>query len=216
MPKIPALASSKEYKDYKKAYQKSQRDYLKSLSPEKQEEIRLNRIYDKQKREEDKQVKRDIKEYKLMLKKTLDILLFMKRTDVKFYHHKQAESQMDKICKAIEHLKQKDCTTSGNTKCFRINGEYKCLPAYDQYDPYIWNYQGQGKNRLPICQFGCIWKGPFDSIYDVPLDGSYVFSIYDSGQRGLGSFNGITATRVNEVVEVPEVSPGSIIPKTAF
>ncbi len=209
MPKITDI------KEYKKAQQKAHREYLKSLSPEKREEIRMNRIYDKQHREDDKLEKLAMKEYKLMSKKTLDILLFMKRTDVKFYHHKQAESQMDKICKAIEHLKQKDCT-KGNTKCFSIKGEYKCLPAYDQYDPYIWNYQGQGNNTLPICQFGCIWRGPFDSIYNVPLDGTYVFSIYDSGQRGLGSFNGITATLVEAQVEVPEVSPGSIIPITAF
>ena len=54
----------------------------------------------------------------------------------------------------------------------------------------------------------------FESIYDVPLDGSYIFSIFDSGQRGLGSFNYIRVTKTENEIIVPYVNPGAFPPIT--
>jgi hypothetical protein len=193
-------------------YAKRQRDYYKSLSPEAKAEIKQNRIYDKQRREDDKQESASMLAHKAMLSKAKAVLLYMKKTDVLYHHHNQSDSMMKDIIKALDRLNQ----TESNSIGFRIRDKEIRLPRHNEYNSYIWNYQGEGNNYLPLCQFGCIWRGPFDTIYDVPLDGSYTFSIYDSGQRGLGSFNGITATEVEKPVYVPKVSPGSIIPITAF
>lgn len=202
-----------EYKaEMQKQYAKRRREYYKSLSPSAKAELKRNRESDRYRRQEDKEQRALLKAHKAMLSKAKAVLLYMKKTDVLYHHHGQSDSKMKDIIKALDGLKQ----TEHNVKYFRIGDQETRLPRHDAYHPYIWNYQGEGRNYLPICQFECIWRGPFESIYDVPLDGSYIFSIYDSGQRGLGSFNGITATRVEEPVHVPQVSPGSIIPITAF
>jgi len=88
---------------------------------------------------------------------------------------------------------------------------------YTEYNPYIWNYQGEGKNYMPLSHLGCIWmSSTFETIYDVPLDGTYEFYINDSGQRGLGSFNSINCKKVEVNINIPKVSPGSLIPITEF
>jgi len=171
-------------------YQKSRREYMKSLSDEDKEYLKQRRIWDKEDREAKKLENLHIKAQKICNAMELDILLLMKKQDVMYLHHGQQESMMSNIDKTITKLK-KDKT------------------LYQEYDQYIWNYQGEGKNYLPICQFGCIFNSrEFKTIYNVPLDGSYKFHIYDSGQRGLGSFNYITATKVEIEDKAPFVNPG--------
>ena len=64
--------------------------------------------------------------------------------------------------------------------------------------------------------FGNIWRNnEFETIYDVPLDGTYIFYIYDSGQRGLGSCNIITASK-KDSINIPYVNSGSFPPIKAF
>ncbi len=209
---MPFHGNPEQRAQQKKDYAKRQRDYLKSLTPEQKEQRKKEARWRKEDAIENKQQKALLRDHKAKLAKAKAVLLYMKKTDVLYHHHSQSDSMMKDIIKALDSLKQ----PNRNTVTFRIDGEYKDYPRHNEYNSYIWNYQGEGNNYLPICQFGCIWRGPFDTIYDVPLDGSYRFSIYDSGQRGLGSFNGITATPVEKPVNIPKVSPGSIIPITAF
>lgn len=193
-------------------YAKRQRQYYKSLSPEAKEQLKQEAKWRREDAAYNKLEKARLKEHKTILAQAKAVLLYMKKTDVLYHHHGQSDSMMKSITAALDGLKN----TERNTVRFTINREEVYLPHHMEYNSYIWNYQGQGNNYMPICQFGSIWRGPFDSIYSVPLDGTYIFSIHDSGQRGLGSFNGITATKVTEPVYVPHVSPGSIIPITAF
>lgn len=209
------FGSSEHRAQLKKEYAKRYREYYKSLSPEAKAEMKRNRESDKLRREEDRQEKARLQTHKKMLAKAKAVLSYMKKTDVLYYHHGKSESIMPKILKALDSLKLRE-GHYGDTVYFRIKDKEISLPRHDAYHPYIWNYQGEGRNYLPKCQFECIWRGPFESIYDVPLDGSYIFSIYDSGQRGLGSFDGITATKVTEKVYVPHVEPGGYPQITAF
>lgn len=193
-------------------YAKRQRDYIKALSPEEKEQRKKEARWRKEDAIENRRQKALLRDHKAKLARAKAVLLYMKKTDVLYHHHSQSDSMMKDIDQALDSLKQ----PNRNTVHFRIDGEYKEYPRHDEYNSYIWNYQGEGHSYLPLCQFGCIWRGPFDTIYDTPLDGSFIFSIYDSGQRGLGSFNGITATPVEKPAYVPVVSPGNIIPITAF
>src|ERR1017187_6776985 len=122
----------------------------------------------------------------------MNILKYMLKHDVMYFHHGYSESMKPKIQKQIEYLK-------------RTN-----KPR--EYDSYIWNYQGEGHNTMPLSWLGCIFSG---NIYEVPLDGTFKFHIYDSGQRGSGSFNRMKATEVEAEVKIPFVNPGAIIPITA-
>lgn len=192
-PIVITPASDRE--NYKKLYAKRRREYLKSLTPEEKLEIKLNREYDKERRKEEKLEKQRLKLLKLNNKREITVLKFMLKNDVLYYHHGEADSMKKEIEKQLTLMKEgKD---------------------FQEYHPYIWNYQGEGKNYLSRCKLGCIFSSSeFDEIYDVPLDGTYRFEIYDSGERGLGSFNRITAKKVEEPVKVPYVNPGAIIPIT--
>lgn len=150
---------------------------------------------------QEKEHKAYLRAQKALATKAKNILKYMLKTDVLFYHHGRTDSMKDTVEKALTKV---------------VNGIKDKTYTHSEYHPYIWNYQGQGRNYIPLVQLNCLWKGPFDTIYDVPLDGSYIFSVFDSGQRGSGSFHGITATKVTEQVEVSKVSPGSMIPITAF
>jgi hypothetical protein len=168
---------------------------MKSLTPEQREERKRNIQYDRERRKEEKEEKARERQRKLDCKRELAVLKFMLSTDVLHHHHGQKDSTIKQIKEQIALVKE--------------------TGTHVKYDPYIWNYQGEGKNTLPRCQFGQIWSSSeFESIYDVPLDGTYRFHSYDSGQRGLGSFNYITATKVLEEVKVSYVNPGAIIPIT--
>ena len=129
------------------------------------------------------------------VKRELGILKFMLKTDVLNHHHGRADSLKGSITEAIERVKR-----SGR---------------HTHYDSYIWNYQNS--SYMPYSWLGCIFRSSdFETIYDVPLDGTYVFYTYDSGQRGLGSFSGMSVRKVETEASVPTVNPGGIIPTTAF
>ena len=170
------------------------REWLKTLSPEEKAERKQNAAWAKEDRANDKKHKAALREQKQNNKHELNILKFMLKNDVMYFHHGSSESMKKTIQKQIDYLIKRE--------------------EHTEYDPYIWNYYGKGKNRMSLCLLGCLWSGP-GTIYDVPLDGTYKFHIYDSGQRGLGSFNRITATKVENAVVVPHVDPGAFIPITA-
>lgn len=135
------------------------------------------------------------KEHKVNVRRELKLLKFMLKTDVLNHHHGRSESMRDAIEKQIAYLKTRD--------------------KHTEYDPYYWNYSEGGTSQMPLCFLGCLPSiSGFDSIYDVPLDGSYVFYIYDSGQRGLGSYNRIACKLAAIEVSIPKVNPGALIPIT--
>lgn len=181
----------------KKEMAKRNREYMKSLSPEALAELKQNRIYDKQRRDDEKQEKLRIKEQKVNCKRELQVLNFMLKHDVLFHHHGRQDSMKETIEKQIETLKR--------------------TGKHTEYHPYIWNRWGEGKNYMPLCLLdGNIFSSrEFNSIYDVPLDGSYMFHIYDSGERGLGSFHRITAEKVGTFKKIPHVDPGAMVPIVA-
>ena len=129
------------------------------------------------------------------VKRELGILKFMLKTDVLNHHHGRADSLKGSIATAIDEVKR--------------------TGRHTHYDSYIWNYRDS--SYMPYSWLGCIFRSSdFETIYDVPLDGTYVFYTYDSGQRGLGSFSGMSVRKVETEASVPTVNPGGIIPTTAF
>lgn len=160
--------------------------------------------YEKQRREwarEDRAALKREKEAQRLLKanakRELAILDYMLKTDMKYHHHGREDSMIQQIKEAINAIKT-------DPKNFKI------------YDPYVWNRLGEGNNYLPACHFGNLWSrsNDFDTIYEVPLDGSYRFYTYDSGQRGIGSFHYISCKKIEEVITVPKVNPGGFPPIT--
>lgn len=173
------------------------RDWINAMSPSELAEYKQNKIYDKERRDDLKREKAANKQRNIYVKREIALLKYMLKNDVRYYHHGSSDSKQTHIQAQIDSIKRDD--------------------NHREYNPYIWNYQGEGNSYMPKSHLGCIWRSSeFETIYDVPLDGSYKFNIYDSGQRGLGSFNGITATKVEQPIHVPNVNPGSIIPLTAF
>jgi len=157
---------------------------------EEKEAAREHRLYRKEQIMYEKEEKRLEKERKKNVKRELAVLLFMKKNDVKYYHHGRADSLLSEINEHITCLKSKKA-------------------SWNVYDPYIWNYQGEGKNYTSRCLLGNLWNDSiFPTIYDVPLDGTYIFAVTDSGSRGLGSYNYIKAVPIEEDVHVPKVNPG--------
>jgi hypothetical protein len=187
--------SEDEIKARKAEMARSYREWWNSLGKEGQAEYKANKASDRRWRQEQREIKKQAREQKRLNKRELDILNFMMKTDVRFYHHQYHESMRKTIKGLIDGMKDD--------------------PKHNKYHPYIWNYQGEGHNYLPKSQMECIWSSrEFETIYDVPLDGTYVFQIYDSGERGLGSFNRITAVKVDETPIVPKVNPGGMPPIT--
>ena len=166
------------------------------LSLEEKEQKRLWKIHDRRQREYDKQARHEKKINRELRKREITILKYMLKTDVEFFHHGRADSMKIEIMKQLEILKNPN-------------------QSYDKYNAYIWNYQGPGKNSLPRCQFDCIFSPGdtgFETIYDVPLDGTYHFVIFDSGQRGLGTFNYIKPIKIGTTFNTPKVNPGGFPP----
>ena len=166
------------------------------LTEQERAERKQNKIYDQQRKAENKAYTIQHKQNKKNHKREIAVLEFMKKTDVLYCHHGRQDSTLEQIKTQLQIMKTK-----------RPDGS---LPGHSVYHPYIWNHQGEGNNHIPRCQFGCIFSSnEFDSIYDVPLDGTYKFHIYDSGQRGLGSFNRITVTKMEVTPIIPKVNPGA-------
>lgn len=165
------------------------------FSKEAKAERASDRAWRKLDRENKKIERERVKADKALLKKELEVLNFMLKNDVIYYHHNQQESMIPSIKKVIEILKSKDLTD------------------IKKYHPYIWNHQGEGNNYMLRSQLDNIFSsGEFKSIHDVPLDGTYKFTIKDSGQRGLGSFDYMYAEPVEAEVKVPYVNPGGFPP----
>jgi len=143
---------------------KQEKEEAKRLRFEEKENFKYYKLQEKERKLYEKTEKQNIK-------RELSVLKFMQKNDVKYYHHSTEDSMLKKINEHIEAIK---------------NGSRWCI-----YDPYIWNYQGEGNNYTSRCLLGNLWYSisGFESIYDVPLDGTYKFFITDSGQRGCGSYN---------------------------
>lgn len=143
----------------------------------------------------EKKAKIEKTQHKKNVARELAILNFMLKNEVLFHHHGVKDSCEPEIKKRIDWLKKDN--------------------IFQEYDSYIWNYQGEGYNYMPLSWLGFIFNSvDFKSIYDVPLDGSYEFYAYDSGRRGLGSFSYIATVKNNKNIEVPKVNPGGFPPTT--
>lgn len=191
---------TEEQKARQKAWRKQQREahkkYLSSLTPGQLAEYKQNKIWEAESRKRSAAEKAAKVQHNKKIKREKTLLKFMLKNDVLSYHHGQADSKLKEI------KIQLDILTKRNT--------------YREYDPYVWNRLGEGNNHLPLSHMGCLWRSnEFETIYDVPLDGSYTFYIYDSGERGLGSFSRITACKKGENPFVPKVNPGGIPQITA-
>jgi len=173
----------------------------RQLTKEQKAENSLHAKWRRDDNRRDKERKAELQISKANAKRELAILLFMEKTDVLDHHHSRTDSLLTRIIHNINTIKLS--IKEGN-------------PKHTEYDPYIWNHNSNGSSFMPISQLGCLWRGPFDTIYDVPLDGTYKFHTYDSGERGSGSFHRITADKVEVEVKAPFVSPGSLIPITVY
>jgi hypothetical protein len=164
-------------------------------TPEEKAESKQRREWDREERKRLKLEKEESRKNKIAIKTELAILRFMLKTDVLYYHHGKQDSMKSVIKTTIQEIKETE--------------------QIKEYNGYVWNYLGEGNNYLPKCQLGNLFSSDeFETIYDVPLDGSYIFSIFDSGQRGLGSFNYIRVTKTENEIIVPYVNPGAFPPIT--
>ena len=204
MPRMTPEDRAQHKKDLAKRY----RQYAATLTPEQKEQRKKEARWRKEDAIRDKEAKVALKAHKAILSKAKAVLSYMKKTDVLYHHHSTSDSMMSTIVSQLDSLKQ----TDRNTVSF-LNKEY---PRHNEYHSYYWNYNSAQSSYMPKAQLGCLWYGPFDTIYDVPLDGTYTFYIYDSGSRGLGSMNHISAKLTEKKTEVPYVNPGALIPITAF
>ena len=136
-----------------------------------------------------KEIRAHQREQKRKHKKDLALLRYMKKTGLKFYHHNTHDGMIGEVKKALK----------------------ECRESKPNFDQDYWARYRMYSDTL----FDCVWShDEFETIYDVPLDGTYRFHIYDSGRRGYGAKNNITTTK-NEQPDIPEVNPGGIPPTTA-
>jgi len=128
-----------------------------------------------------------------LMNREVKILKFMKTSNVEYHHHSSVD----------------------NINIDPYIALAKSQQSHTSYDSYYWNHSG-GTSQMPIALLGRLFSSSeFDTIYDVPLDGTYRFQCYDSGQRGMGAFDRITAIKVEAPAYVPFVNPGAMIPITA-
>jgi hypothetical protein len=189
--------SSEDFKAFKAQRAKEERDRIKALTPEERQKEKEEKALAAKYRKADKIAAREQKAYEKRerdnRKRELTILNFMVKTNVFDHHHGRQDSLLSKIKDRIARLKEKG--------------------SYTEYDNYGWNW---GVTHPGVSLLGCRWSSSeFDSIYNVPLDGSYIFYVYDSGERGSGSRSRITAKKLDDVAKVPYVNPGALIPITA-
>jgi hypothetical protein len=154
--------------------------------------------------------------YKFNYNREIKVLEFMDKMGVQHLHHGQVSNHNEEVKKRIQILKGKvkELNDIKNEELLGCN--YHLIHL--EYEPYVWNRLGEGNNYLPLSHLGSnLWRSSdFDTIYDVPLDGTYMFYTYDSGERGLGSFDRISAKKVEEVVSAPGVDPGGFPPTITF
>jgi len=194
---MPRFNSPEDLKAHRAKMAKAERDRKAAMTPEQRQREKERRAeeasYRKSDRERNRPQKAEDKRHRDGKKRELAILTYMAKTNVLDHHHGRQDSLLEKIKSRIAIIKSKD--------------------QFTEYDPYGWNW---GLTRPGLSLLGCRWSsGEFNDIYDVPLDGSYVFYVYDSGERGLGSKDRITAKKAEVATSVPYVNPGAIIPITA-
>jgi len=180
------MSTLKQSDDFK-AFMKEQR------RAERERKAKLTaeeREYEKQMKEIDKAWKITVKRHKKLMNAEIRILRYMKKTGVNFHHHGEITS-ID-VMPALNYMIERKKSSNDHSYC--------------------WNtFHGLDSSLLEF-----EWSSnEFSEIHDVPLDGSYIFQAYDSGQRGCGAVNYITAVHVEDEPYVPFVSPGSFPPITA-
>lgn len=162
---------------------------------EEKAEIAFNKESNKNRRAYEKEQKLKEKELKVNIKRELNILKFMLKNDVFYHHHGRKDSMKKTIQNCIDKI--------------------KVVNNWQEYNAYIWNYFGQGKNMMSISLMGNLFDSrEFNNIYEVPLDGTYTFIIYDSGHRGSGSFDYIKPIKIETKFNAPKVNPGGFPPIT--
>ena len=162
---------------------------LASMSDIEREQYLRHEADDKSHMKFMKEERKEARVLKLEIKRELSILKYMLKTGVICRHHNQEVSERKEIEAAIVRVKE---------------GRHK---YYEEYSSHYKVDSMLGESHL-----GHIWNhSEFNTIYDVPLDGSYIFHSYDSGIRGSGSRFYLTATKVSEKFEVPHVDPGGFI-----
>jgi len=193
---MPRFNSPEDFKSFKASRAKEERERIKALSPEERQREKDQKKQDAEYRKYDriaaKEQKIADKKEREGRKRELAILNYMVKTNVFDHHHGRQDSLLSTIKSRIAKLKEKG--------------------SYTEYDNYGWNW---GVTHPGVSLLGCRWSScDFEEIYNVPLDGSYIFYVYDSGERGSGSRNRISAKKVEEPTNVPYVNPGAIIPIT--
>ena len=162
------------------------------IAQERKDRIEGNRYWRNEKKKEE-EYKKDLRK---KVKRELAVLNYMLKSDVLYHHHNTKDSLKLEVLNRIQWAKKDN--------------------IYQIYDSYVWNRYGEGKNYMSLSLLNNLWSSSeFDTIYDVPLDGSYIFYTYDSGERGLGSFGRITAKKADADSKIPFVNPGALIPITA-
>lgn len=191
---MPRFMTPEQKKQGYKDHAKRQREWLKTLTPEQLAERKEQLKWRKEDTARKSAERKRETEHKKNIKRELAILKFMLKTDVPYLHHGRTDSMKTEIENAIARVGYSD--------------------NHLEYDSYFWNYNTAKSSYMPISQLGCLWRGDFDTIYDVPLDGTYKFHIYDSGSRGMGSMNHITCEKVEAEIKAPYVNPGAFVPIT--
>jgi hypothetical protein len=194
------LISTEQMREHRKA----QRVYYNRRT---KEEVKEN----KERRAAMKKAKERIREVKIQYKRELSILNYMLKNDVLYYHHNKSESMRHTIEKTIALLKESYEELKPYLQEVTNPWDFGIKDIHTKYHPYVWNRLGEGNNYLPLCHFENLFNSnTFKSIYDVPLDGTYEFYIYDSGERGLGAFHYITCKRIENKIHIPFVNPGAL------
>lgn len=144
----------------------------------------------------EKERKAEERLHKANMKREIKLMEYMLKVGVGYHHHGRVDDMDDEIREHIKRMKTDD------------------NPHWLVYDPYFWNHNANQSSYTSRCLLGNLWDRScgFDSIYDVPLDGTYRFVISDSGQRGLGSYNYMEAVRVEQEFKAPTVNPGAFRP----
>jgi hypothetical protein len=139
------------------------------------DEMREVRAAERERRAEERR-------HRANLKREIRVMRSMLKVGVVYQHHGRVD----------------DATESVRERIDQMGAELR--PHWQVYEPYFWNYDAGRSSYNSRCLLGNLWDRScgFDTIYDVPLDGTYRFVIYDSGQRGLGSYNYMGAVKVEK------------------
>jgi hypothetical protein len=163
-------------------------------------EERQHRLDSARQRREDraseKERKAEERLRKANLRREIKVMECMLKVGISYHHHNRVEDLSEQVKGHIKQMKTDE------------------RPNWLVYDPYYWNHNVHKNSYNSRCLLGNLWDRScgFDTIYDVPLDGTYRFVIYDSGQRGMGSYDYMVAVKVEKKFDAPTVNPGAFPP----